>query len=177
MSAHPRHLPVFSALLLAVAVFSLAARTHAQEQPAPVRHGALTIEQVWARATSPKAKNGAAYLVIRNGGDRADTLLSVESAIAARTGLHESRMDGNIMRMRPLKGGVAVAPGKPALFRPGGFHIMLMGLKRPLTPGDEIALVLTFENAGPVTVTAMVRKSAPPMGTGGKMKMPVKQTN
>jgi len=105
-----------------------------------VKHGALEIQNVWARATTAKARNGAAYLTIRNTGANADTLVGAQAAPAAMTGLHESRMDGGIMRMRPVKGGIQVPAGGEQMLKPGGYHVMLMGLKHPLKAVDSFPL-------------------------------------
>ena len=74
-------------------------------------------------------------------------------------------MDGNIMRMRPVPG-IDVAPGKPVELKPGGLHIMLVGLTRPLQAGESFPLTLTFQNAAPVTVIVKVAPAGAP-GPGG----------
>ena len=68
-------------------------------------------------------------------------------------------MENGIARMRPVDA-VAVAPDAPAVFQPGGYHVMIMGLKGPLKEGETFPLTLTFEKAGDVTVDVMVMKKA-----------------
>jgi len=66
-----------------------------------------------------------------------------------------------VMRMREVNGGVALAAGSQVKFMPGGYHIMLMGLKQPLKAGDRFPLTLKFAKAGSVTVEVLVEKDAP----------------
>ena len=65
-------------------------------------------------------------------------------------------MNNGVMTMRPLPAGVPVPPGQTVAFAPGGYHLMLMGLKGPLKEGDRVKATLTFEKAGPVEVTINV---------------------
>ena len=109
--------------------------------------GPITIEQAWARPTAASVANGAAYLTIKNTGKTDDTLTGAETSAAAKAELHESSMEGNVMKMRPL-GDVTVPAGGSAEFKPGGKHIMLLGLKAPLMAGQSFTLTLHFKNAG-----------------------------
>lgn len=142
----------------------------------PVKHGALTIDHVWARATAKMARTGAAYMTITNTGNTADTLLSAQGAVSAKTELHKSSMKDGVMRMRQVKGGIKVPAGKTVMLKPGGFHTMLIGLKNPLHEGDSFPLTLNFAKAGSVTVHTIVKKGQTTMD-GGKMKMPMKKDN
>jgi copper(I)-binding protein len=99
---------------------------------------------------------GAGYLVIQNSG-AADKLLSVTSDVAQTIELHESMMSGNMMSMSPVPNIEVPANGKVEL-KPGGFHMMLIGLTRPLKVGDKVQLTLNFEKAGKIPVTADVRE-------------------
>lgn len=120
------------------------------------RLGDLRIEQPWARASIGQAKTGAAYLTLNNGGEAVDRLLSVATPAAKRAGLHTHLMDAGVMKMRPVEA-IEVAPGAPTVLRPGGLHVMLMGLAAPLMEGESFPLTLTFEQAGAVEVEVRIQ--------------------
>ena len=122
----------------------------------------VTVDHVWARPSAGAATNGAAYLTVTDKG-APDRLTGVASPVAAMVGLHETIDDNGVMKMRPVAG-IALEPGKPVTFKPGGYNIMLMGLKTPLKAGDSFPLTLTFEHAAPMTVTAKVEAAAPSGG-------------
>ncbi len=144
-------------ILFALSALALPAATLA----ADFKQGDVEIGQVWARATPQGAKNGAAYLVLKNSGKEADTLKSVQSQIADRTEIHEHIHEGDVMKMRQVSGGLAIPAGGTVPFKPGGYHIMLMGLKQRLEEGQHIPLKLSFAKAGEVTVDAQVEKTEP----------------
>jgi len=135
-------------IILAVAVLA-ATGVHAQT-PAP----AITVENVWARATAPSAKTGALYLTIIDHG-APDRLTGVTTPVADMAGLHQTTMQDNVMRMRPVDG-LAVTAGAPVKLAPGGYHVMLMGLKQQLKPGQSFPVTLTFAQAGTVQASATV---------------------
>ncbi|MFA6964254.1 copper chaperone PCu(A)C [Bosea sp. (in: a-proteobacteria)] len=115
--------------------------------------GALKIDHPWSRATPGGAKVGGGYLVIENTGSAADKLIAVSApAIAGRTEMHEMATTNGVMTMRPLDGGVEIAPGAKVEFKPGGYHIMFMELKQPLKQDERVKGTLTFEKAGTVEV-------------------------
>jgi copper(I)-binding protein len=128
--------------------------------------GSLTIENVWARPTAGPEKMGAAYLTLKNGGKEADTLESVSSPDAAGAGLHETIDDNGVMKMREAAGGVTIPAGGTVTFKPGGYHIMLMGLKHDLKEGKTLPLKLGFAHAGSVDVQVKIAKNAPGSGPG-----------
>lgn len=115
--------------------------------------GSLTIEHPWARASV--AANGAAYMIISNSGGEADELLAAASPVAATVELHTHIMEGEVMKMRPVKS-IDVNVGEPAALKPGGLHIMLIGLKAPLKEGEKFPMTLTFAKAGTITVDVVV---------------------
>jgi copper(I)-binding protein len=121
----------------------------------------ITFEHVWARPTAGAASTGAAYFTVTNNGE-ADQLVGASTPIAAMAGVHETINDHGVMKMRPVAS-IALAPGKPVTLKPGGYHVMLTGLKSPLKAGDSFPLTLNFAHAQPVTV--MVKVGA--MGGGG----------
>lgn len=117
---------------------------------------ALVVGQAWARATPPNARAGGAFLTLRNGMPQAVTLIGASSPLAERVEIHQTIRDGDIMRMRPLDGGLTVPPGGAAVLQPGGAHIMLMGLTQPLAVGDTLDLTLTFDDGHALTVPVPV---------------------
>ncbi len=120
--------------------------------------GPLTIEQAWARPTIGDAKSTAAYMKIENSGNAPDRLVAVKSDQAANLMLHESRMEGDVMRMVHLDNGVEIPAHGAAELKPLGLHVMVMGLKAPLKDGETLPLTLVFEKAGEVAVEATVGK-------------------
>ncbi len=118
----------------------------------------IKIEHAWVRAATVTVS--AAYMRIATRSSAGDRLLGVSSAIAERAELHEVSMDGSIMRMRPVES-IAVTPAAPAELRPGGLHIMLIGLGQPLKAGDKVKLALRFERAGAVEIEVPVRAGPP----------------
>jgi periplasmic copper chaperone A len=117
----------------------------------------IAVSGAWARAA---AMNGtsAAYLTIANGGSTADRLLSVSTPAAMSAQVHQTMSDPSGMTgMQPVAG-VDIPAGGQVTLEPGGYHIMLMELTKPLAPGETIQLTLVFEKTGPVVVMAEVRQ-------------------
>ena len=115
----------------------------------------VMITKAYARASAtPTAEAGAAYVSLMVHGD-ADRLVAVSSPVAKMAGLHETKQVDGVMKMEHVDGIDIPANGK-LVMKPGGYHIMLMGLNQPLKEGDEIELTLSFEKAGEVKVKAKV---------------------
>ncbi|MFG1465524.1 DUF1775 domain-containing protein [Xanthobacter sp. DSM 24535] len=132
----------------------------AAAMPAPAgiyKVGTLTIEQPWSRATPGGAKVAGGYVKITNTGTLPDKLVGGSFEQAGRFEVHEMAMNNGIMTMRPVSGGLEIAPGASVMLAPGGFHMMFMDLKRPLKEGESIKGTLTFEKAGTVDVVFAVR--------------------
>ena len=108
------------------------------------RAGDIAIGHPWTRATPPGAKVGGGYLTLSNEGDATDRILGGTSAAAGRVEIHLMEMTDGIMKMRPVIGGVEIAPG--------GYHLMLMELAQPIADGDRIPLTLEFQKAGKVEI-------------------------
>ncbi|HEX3350685.1 MAG TPA: copper chaperone PCu(A)C [Acetobacteraceae bacterium] len=144
-----RQVLIGCALALALGLPAAFAQTASTATPEPI-----TVSHAWARATPPPLKTSAAYMSLATSGP-ADRLIGVSTPIAATAQVHESIRDGAVMKMRPVSG-VQIVPGKPATLSPGGYHIMLTGLKQPLTAGQTFPLTLTFEHAPPLTTTVTV---------------------
>lgn len=131
---------VLASLLLCSAVLA---------QQAPV------VSDAWARPTVQGQSAGGGYLRIENKGGAADRLLSATADVSVRTELHSMTMDGDVMRMRQVEA-IDVPAGGTVELKPGGLHLMFMGLKAPLKAGTTFALTLRFEKAGEVKVQAQV---------------------
>jgi len=116
--------------------------------------GAITVEAPWTRAAG-QGGQGAGFVTIRNAG-AADRLLSASTPAAGRTELHTMLRDGDIMRMRQVEA-IAVPANGAVTLAPGGLHIMLIGLTRPLAVGESVPLTLVFERAGTVTLNLAVQ--------------------
>jgi copper(I)-binding protein len=102
------------------------------------------------------AGNGAVYVTIVNHGGSADALVGATTDAAKTVELHETVQEGGVMKMRPLPR-FEVPGGGRLEMKPGGHHIMLLGLKRDLKPGDTVSVTLTFDKAGRMSVEAPVR--------------------
>lgn len=114
----------------------------------------IRAEQPWARATAPQQKVGGAYVTLTSPVD--DRLMGASSPVAGRAEVHEMTMDGQVMRMREQKDGIALPAGKPVALAPGGYHIMLMDLHKSLVAGQVIAIQLRFQHAPPMDVEVRV---------------------
>lgn len=136
-------------LMVALALSFAAATAHAQ---AP----GVEVQKAWARATPGGARTGAVYmtLIAKGGSDR---LVGVASPVAGGAQLHEMSMEGGVMRMRPLPA-IELKAGVATVLKPGGMHVMLVGLREPLVAGRSFPLTLHFEKAGDKTVTVRVEK-------------------
>jgi hypothetical protein len=106
----------------------------------------IGIDQAWARATMPGQPVGVVYMVIETDADA--RLVGVSSPVAARVEMHEMKMDGGVMRMREMEGGIELPKGQAVTLKPGGLHLMLMDLKQPIAPGETIPLTLILESNG-----------------------------
>ena len=146
--------------LVILAVAAVATAAWADE----VRIGALDIDDIWARPSA--GRTGAVYMEIENEGTVGDRLVAAESPRARKVELHTTRMEGDVMRMRRLEAGIEIPPKGEVALRPGGMHVMLLGLTAPLKAGDRFPLTLTFERAGRTTLEVEVK----PMKSGGHMR-------
>jgi len=146
-----------ASLLAATLAFSSFASSHGNKV------GDLSIMHPWARATATSAKTGAAYLMISNSGKTSDRLIDVKSNMSRKTQIHLSSMKDGMMKMEHVDG-IEIPAGGKAELKPGGYHVMLMGLNGPLKVDTKFPLTLVFEKSGEVTVSVTVSK-----GPGMKM--------
>lgn len=102
----------------------------------------VAVKDAWVRATVPAAKSGGAFLQLQSAQDA--RLVGVRSSVAGVAEIHEMAMDGQTMKMRAVTGGIELPAGK-AVDLSGGYHIMLMDLKRQLKEGETVPLTLLIE--------------------------------
>ena len=118
----------------------------------PVTAGGLELTHGFTRATLPGAEVAGGFVTIRNTGATADRLTGGTAPFARAVELHEMSMQGDVMKMRRIEGGLEIAPGTVLELKSGAEHIMFMGLTQPLEEGKVVDVTLTFEHAGPVVV-------------------------
>jgi copper(I)-binding protein len=137
---------------LALAALLVAAAAHAQ----------ATISDPWVRGTVPAQKATGAFMRIQ--AEQDVRLIAAASPVAGVAEIHTMALDGDVMKMRQLKDGLPIAKGATAELRPGGYHVMLLELKQPLTPGQTVPLTLTFEDAERHRFTREVQAPVRPLG-------------
>ncbi len=116
----------------------------------------IAVTDAWARATAGTGTTGGAYLTLTNKSSGAERVVSASSPVAGMVELHTTIMEGDVMKMRPVPS-IDLAPGAKVELKPGGMHIMLIGLKAPLKEGDSFPLTLTTASGKSVTVDVPVR--------------------
>ncbi len=117
----------------------------------------ILVDDVWARASIGISRPGAVYLTIRNTGGKVVTLVGIETQIADRAEVHRTATDANGVSSMAYVGDLSIAPGREVELKPGGLHIMLMGLKEPMLEGSRIKLELIFDDGGRIPVAVSVR--------------------
>ena len=127
----------------------------------------MYVVEGWARPAAAAMPNSAAYGLLLNLTDSDDTLISANCGVAQAVELHEMLMgEGDVMRMRPIEGGITVASGAATLLQPGGLHIMLIGLNQELEAGTTLELTLEFSERGTLEL-------AVPIHEPGEAEMPM----
>lgn len=120
--------------------------------------GSLEIHHPHARATPPGAPVAGGFMTIRNTGAEPDRLIGGEASFAGEMQVHEMKMDGDVMRMREIEGGLEVPAGGEVELKPGGYHVMFMKLGEQLKEGERRKATLKFEKAGTIEVEFAVEK-------------------
>lgn len=156
---------MFKSVAVATALTLVSLSALAQDYTA----GDLTISHAWTRATPPKAKAGGGFVEIANTGTEADRLVAASSDVAAKVELHEMSVTDGVMKMRELENGIEIPAGETVALKPGGLHIMFMGLTQSFEQGSKVPVVLTFEKAGDVAVELPVSKMGAKSADGGHM--------
>jgi periplasmic copper chaperone A len=143
---------------------------HVSASQAGHDHTAIHLENAWARRTPPMAQqeqgshggsalspdNSAVYITVQNHGQEPDALISAATAVATAAELHEVIQKDGKMVMQP-RSQFDVPAGGTLEMKPGSYHIMLLGLKQALKPGDTVDITLTFQKAGEMSVAAPVK--------------------
>lgn len=120
---------------------------------------ALEVKNPWARATPPGAEVGAGFAAIVNADSAADRLLSATAEISNRVEIHEMTMEDGVMKMAAAPA-LAIPAGQTTELKPGGYHLMFIGLKQPLKDGQSFKATLKFEKAGDVSINFAVKAMA-----------------
>jgi copper(I)-binding protein len=134
----------------------------------------IKVMEPWSRPSPMKAGNGAVYMMLMNEGGVSDALISAETDVAEVIELHETKMEGDMMKMSPVTKVEIPAGGSTAL-KPGGLHVMLINLQEQLVPGEKIKLTLNFEKSDPLTIEAEVREMGAGMDNMNKKDMEHKE--
>jgi periplasmic copper chaperone A len=138
-------------------------------QAEDVTVGSLKISAPWARATPKGASVGGGYMKITNTGTAPDRLVGGSTDIASRFEIHEMKMDGSVMKMRPVTGGLEIKPGQTVTLDPSGYHVMFVGLKEQLMQGNHFKATLEFAKAGKVDVDFSVASIGAQTGSADAM--------
>lgn len=172
MQLHTPHHPRTYALLAALLVLLLTAAC-TQTPPAPAASQGISAQNVWARPAKtmgnmpmegdtqqmqPGGANSAVYMVLANSGATADRLVAAQAGVSNAVEIHETKMEGDVMRMQQVEGGLEVPAGGQVELRPGGLHVMLIGLTRDLNVGERFPLTLQFASGNSLVVEAEVRQ-------------------
>jgi copper(I)-binding protein len=114
--------------------------------------GSIHISQPWSRATPKGALSGAGYMTLTNKGATPDRVSCVIDDASAQCQIHSMTMEGGVMKMRPVEGGLEIKPGESVTLKPGGNHMMFLSLKHPLEQGATVKATLKFDHAGTIDV-------------------------
>lgn len=123
-----------------------------------VKVGDLTLNHPWARATAPGAPVSGGFMKIVNAGAASDFLVGGSAEFADKVEIHEMFMEGDVMKMRPVEGGIEVPAGGEVELKPGGYHVMFIGMKKQLVVNTYEKAKLVFKNAGEVEVEFAVEE-------------------
>lgn len=147
-------------------------------QASEFKTGDITVSNPWARASMGMARSGGGYLTLKNTGKSDDKLVSASSKVSKKTELHTHIMANGIMKMRQVKD-ITVPAGGMTMLKPGGLHIMFIGLHDKLKQGESFPLTLNFEKSGSVEVIMSIKAGGAMshdamMKNHGNMKMDMK---
>lgn len=128
-----------------------------------VAHAQVAVDAPWVRASVPQQTATGAFMRLTASRDL--RLIGARSDVAQTTEVHEMAMQGQMMRMRQVAA-VPLPRGQAVALAPGGYHVMLIGLKRPLSAGERVTLTLVFEDAGGKRSEQTVQAPVRPLGAG-----------
>lgn len=146
MEIYTKNIKWISALLLAALLLSACGTT-----------GEFKVMDAWARPAA-SGDNGAVYFIVSNATDTDERLLSVSTDVASAAEVHMSMMDSNGVMSMQMQEAVPIPAQQEIIFKPGGLHVMLIGLSQDLKIGDTISLTLNFETAGSISIQASVEE-------------------
>lgn len=115
----------------------------------------VSVEQPWSRATPPGSTIGVGFMMLRNAGSAAARVVGASTPVAGRVEMHVTTRDGDVMTMRQVES-FAIPAGGVVELKPGGAHLMLTGLRRPLKQGERVPLTLKLESGGELRVDLTV---------------------
>ena len=148
--------------------------TRADGTPVPgtAAVGDIVIEAAWTRQSPPGARAGGGYALITNTGTEPDVLVGGSAPFADRFEVHEMSVADGVMRMAELPDGLTIPPGETVELKPGGLHLMFIGMTEPPVEGASVPVTLEFARAGTVTLdlpVAPIGATSPDGGSGGGM--------
>lgn len=148
---------IVTSICLFLSLNGASAGTSSHDHSAHRDHGdnsGIMVADLAIRATTPQAGATAAYAHIHNHSAHDDILLGASVSFAKKTEIHEMVLSGDVMKMRPLEEGIAIAAGDMIALEKGGKHIMIMGLTAPIKLDETYEITLHFKKAGMMTLTA-----------------------
>ncbi len=167
--------PAVAASIAAVTMLAFTPLSAGSAAAANYKVGSLQITRTWARATPKGADTGAAYMTVTNTGKTVERLSCVSSDASAGCQIHQMMDDNGVMKMRPVPGGLPIKPGQTVTLDPGGYHLMLVNLKKPLQQGRSVEVTLKTNDGATALVEfpiAAIGAPAPGIaGGGGTMTM------
>jgi copper(I)-binding protein len=125
----------------------------------------VSVQDPYVRLAPPNAPATGAFMVIKNNGDKDIKVLKADNPLSRATELHTHLNDGGVMRMRPVAA-IDIKAGGEAVLKPGGLHVMMIGLKAPMKEGDVVPITLSFDDGSSKQVEARVLR---PMAAGMPM--------
>lgn len=123
--------------------------------------GHLEIQHPWAKATLAGQPVAGGFMKITNSGTEPDRLLKITSSVSDMIQVHEMKVEDGVMKMGEIPDGLEIAPGATVELKPGGLHVMFMGIKTPFKEGEMVKATLTFEKAGTIEVEFKVDAAKP----------------
>ncbi len=140
-------------LMLISSGIMVLANVHADE----IQIGDLILHDPWIKATTGNKPVTGGYVMIDNQGNSDDRLIGVATDFAGKSEIHEMKMVNDVMKMRPLADGLVLPAGEHTMLKPGGYHLMFMKLKEPITVDQSYDVTLIFEKAGTVEISLMAK--------------------
>ncbi len=138
---------------LFISMLLVGALNNQPAQSQEVKAGDLVISQPWSRAAPRGAETASSYLTVENKGATADRLVGASSDVAEKIEIEQISKVGGATQVKPVDGGLAIAPGEKMVLAPGGNRLGLQKLKSQLKKGAKVSMTLTFEKAGQVAVS------------------------